>query len=88
MGDSIELTAAGDYSFNWSSGDSTANIRILQSGNYDVTATDTLGCRDVITSYSIHYTKLYDDEGFIEKCIAERDYEELDLFIIKSILSD
>ena len=28
------------------------------------------------------------DEGFIEKCIAERDYEELDLFIIKSILSD
>lgn len=26
------------------------------------------------------------DENFIEKCITERDYEELDLFIIKSLL--
>ncbi len=26
------------------------------------------------------------DEAFMEKCIAERDYEELDLFIIKSLL--
>jgi hypothetical protein len=26
------------------------------------------------------------DEGYIGKCIAERDYEELDLFIVKSLL--
>jgi xylose isomerase len=26
------------------------------------------------------------DETFMEKCIAERDYEELDLFMIKSLL--
>jgi xylose isomerase len=26
------------------------------------------------------------DDSYIEKCIAERDYEELDLFIIKSLI--
>jgi hypothetical protein len=26
------------------------------------------------------------DESYVEKCIDERDYEELDLFIIKSLL--
>ncbi|MFT5015445.1 MAG: hypothetical protein ACJATN_001264 [Neolewinella sp.] len=37
------------YTFNWSSGDSTATADSLAVGDYTVTVTDAVGCADVIT---------------------------------------
>ena len=38
------LSGAGSYSYNWSSGQTTANISGIASGMYMITISDTIGC--------------------------------------------
>jgi gliding motility-associated-like protein len=42
-GSSVTLTAAGGFSFSWSTGGNTSSIVVTQSGTYSVTATNSCG---------------------------------------------
>ena len=43
-GDSIMLTASGGDTYLWSNGATGATTWVLDTGSYDVVATDSLGC--------------------------------------------
>ncbi len=43
-GDTATLYASGGTAFLWSTGASSSSIKVLESGQYDVTVTDSLGC--------------------------------------------
>lgn len=43
-GDSVELSAAGGLTYEWSTGETTRNIVVKESGTYCVTVTTAFGC--------------------------------------------
>ena len=43
-GDTVQLTASGGGSIQWSTGDTAASIWVTQSGSIGLTLTDTIGC--------------------------------------------
>ncbi|RMG83402.1 MAG: T9SS C-terminal target domain-containing protein [Bacteroidetes bacterium] len=44
--DSIDLTASGGATYQWSTGENTATIKAFGAGQYAVTVTDNFGCSD------------------------------------------
>jgi|GEM_PF-6478772 len=57
QGGSVQLTASGGTSYAWSTGESTASIVAVASGNFEVIVTDNLGCKDT-TSIGISVNPL------------------------------
>ncbi|MBK9335971.1 MAG: hypothetical protein IPM98_05080 [Lewinellaceae bacterium] len=49
IGDATTLTASGGLSYEWSTGDLTADINVSAAGDYTVTVTDANGCTDEAT---------------------------------------
>lgn len=57
QGETVELQAGfgfGGTAYAWSNGDTTAQITIAQSGNYNVTVTDFAGCEVVSDSFPVN----------------------------------
>lgn len=54
-GDSLQLTATGGVSYNWSHGPTTGLITLLGPGNYFVEVTDGNGCKDTSAAVTVSF---------------------------------
>lgn len=53
QGDSLLITAYGNYTFQWSNGQTGSDITVYDSGQYYVVATDTHGCKDTTSAINV-----------------------------------
>ena len=52
-GDSVKLTASAGTSFQWSNGKTSQSITVTNSGNYNVTVTNSAGCIGTSTTVNV-----------------------------------
>ena len=50
-GDTISLVASGGGIYSWNTGSSEQNLNVSSSGNYNVTVTNSLGCKSVTSHF-------------------------------------